>query len=81
MATVILYSINIHSYKKFKISRYSKETIALLKYIKTRPEATIVAFANVSIRIVGTCSLFTSNRIVFSERCDPRFTPSSKKMR
>ena len=74
-------NIDIHSNKKSKIGRYFEETVALLKYLRTKPDSTVVAFANASIRIVGVCSFFTPNRIVFSERCDPRFTPSSKKMR
>jgi len=76
-----IHNIDISSNKKTKIGRYFDETISLLKCLRTRPTATVVAFANASIRIVGVCSLFTSNRIVFSERCDPRYTPYSKILR
>ena len=74
-------SIDIHTNRKTKVGRYYFETISLLRYLKKRPNATVLAFANASIRIVGICSFFTSNRIVFSERCDPRYTPSTKMMR
>ena len=74
-------NIDISSNKKSKVGRYYDETISLLKIMRSRPKASVVAFANASIRIVGVCSLFTSNRIVFSERCDPRFTPYSKLLR
>ena len=64
-----------------KVSRYFHETTDLLKYLKKHPNATVVAFVNPSIRIVAACSLFVRNRVVFSERCDPRFTPPSRLMR
>lgn len=66
---------------KTRISRYFRETVSLFKVLKKHPNATVVALVNASIRIVGVCSLFLKNRIVFSERCDPRVTPSTKTMR
>lgn len=74
-------NVDLSSNAKTKVSRYLGETVALLRFLKTKPTATIVAFANASIRIVGVCSFFIKNRIVFSERCDPRYTPPSKLMR
>ena len=64
-----------------RVSRYFFEILSLLKYLRKHQDATVVALLNASIRIVGVCSLFTKNRIVFSERCDPRFTPPTRIMR
>lgn len=77
----LINQVNIQAKGKNKITRYLGETISLFKYLKKHPDATVVAFANASIRIVGVCSHFVKNRIVFSERCDPRNSPGTELMR
>lgn len=74
-------SIDIHSNGRTKVSRYAGETISLIRYLKKHSDSVVVAFANASIRIVAVASLLVHNRIVFSERCDPRYTPDSQIMR
>lgn len=73
--------VDIDSNGRTKISRYTVETLSLIRYLKKHSDAVVVAFANASIRIVAVASLLVNNRIVFSERCDPRYTPDSQIMR
>ena len=58
--------------------RYIRESVALFRYLRKYPEATVIAFGNPSIGIVALSSRFLNNRIVFSERNNPIFCPNTK---
>lgn len=50
----------------------------LIKILNSRKNATVLALVNPAILLVGICSPFIKNRIVFSERCDPEQSPPKK---
>ena len=66
---------------KNRFEQYAKEIIALFRYMKNNPDTSMLAFSNASIRIVAVCSMFFHNRIVFSERNDPRHSPQTEFLR
>ena len=51
---------------------------ALVKILKNNKDATVIAFLNSCIMLVGLASLFIPNRIVFSERNDPEQYPTKR---
>ncbi len=59
------------SYLSF-IANYHKEVKTLKEVLKNRPEATVVTFLQPSIPIVLLATRKLPNRIVISERCDPK---------
>ncbi len=59
----------LFSYISF-VSNYHKEINALKKLLKSRPDATVVAFLQPSIPIVLLVGRKLKNRIIISERCD-----------
>lgn len=60
----------LFSYLSF-VSNYHKEIKAFEKILKTRPDATVVAFLQPSIPIVLLAGRKANNRIIISERGDP----------
>ena len=72
-----VHTISINPKGKVKIIRYPYQVIALCKYLLNNKDAVVVAFGNPSICIVAICGFFVPNRIVFSERNDPRYCPST----
>ncbi|MBQ6394904.1 MAG: glycosyltransferase [Atopobiaceae bacterium] len=53
------------------------EIARIIRLIKERPSATVVALNASSVIKCAVASLFVDNRVVFSERGDPRHQPSS----
>lgn len=70
--------VNISAPSSFKFVRYIKETAKIVSFLKKRPDATVVAFIVASIFICGVASLFVKNRIVVSERNNPKEVPAGK---
>ena len=52
-----------------------QEIKELIKILKTRPNATCLSFLSASSFILAISSWFVNNRIVFSERNNPRKVP------
>lgn len=55
-----------------------RNAIKLTKYLKRHPQAIVIAFVKRAILIVALCSPFIRNRIIFSERNDPRYSPTNR---
>lgn len=70
--------INIRAKSGFKPVRYLQEVHGLIKVLKQRPKATVVSFIVSSIFLCGVASLFVNNRIVVSERNNPKECPAGK---
>ena len=60
-----------------RLLRYWLELKQIYKLMNQYQKATVVAFVIHSIFLVSICSLFTRNRIIFSERNDPDRWPKS----
>lgn len=67
--------IKIKTKSKNKILKYIQEIKQLIAILKKRPNAVCVSFLSASSFILGLSSLFVKNKIVFSERNDPRYCP------
>lgn len=67
--------IYIHRTSSNKILRFIQEIKELIKILKDRPNATCVSFLSASSFILAISSWFVKNRIVFSERNNPRKVP------
>lgn len=70
--------INLKFRSRFKIIQYLAYIAFLLKALCKHKNAVVVAFVHSAIRSVGIASLFTGNKVVFSERSDPNKYPSTK---
>ncbi len=70
--------LNVHVDGTIKPVRYAKEIREIVKILKKRPEATVLSFIVASIFICGVASFFVKNRIVVSERNNPRQCPAGK---
>lgn len=70
--------INIRAKSGFKPVRYLQEVNGLIKILKQRPKATVVSFIVSSIFLCGVASLFVKNRIIVSERNNPKECPAGK---
>ncbi len=70
--------INIHSASRIKPVRYIQEIRQVISILNKHPNATVVAFVVASTFNAGVASLFTSNRIVVSERNNPKECPSGR---
>lgn len=70
--------INICADSAFKPVRYIQEIRKVIAVLKGRPNATVVSFIVASIFICGVASLFVKNRIVVSERNNPKEVPFGK---
>lgn len=70
--------INICADSTFKPVRYIREIRKVIAVLKERPNATVVSFIVASIFICGVVSLFVKNRIVVSERNNPKEVPSGR---
>lgn len=66
---------------KNKILKYIEKIKKLVKYLKSRRNATVISFINDSTFTVACSSLFVRNRMVFSERNNPREIPVGKSKR
>ena len=67
--------IEIHTTSSNKVIRFMQEIKELIKILKTRPNATCLSFLSASSFILAISSWFIKNRIVFSERNNPRKVP------
>lgn len=70
--------VNIHATSKIKPIRYAQEIKRVIPVLRQDPDATVVAFIVASIFICGVASLFVKNRIVVSERNNPRKCPPGR---
>lgn len=68
--------LQIEAPGRFKIIRYLREIFKLVKILKKRPEACAVSFLSASSFILAVSSWFTKNRLIFSERNNPRECPA-----
>ena len=70
--------IQIHTISSNKILRFLQEIKALIGILKQRPNATCLSFLSASSFILAISSWFVKNRMVFSERNNPRKVPIGK---
>ena len=70
--------IQIHTTSSNKILRFLQEIKALISILKQRPNATCLSFLSASSFILAISSWFVKNRMVFSERNNPRKVPVGK---
>lgn len=70
--------ININVKSQFKLLRYVREIKAVIKILNKRPNATVISFIVSSIFISAVSSYFIKNKIVVSERNNPRECPNGK---
>ena len=70
--------IQIHTTSSNKILRFLQEIKALIGILKERPNATCLSFLSASSFILAISSWFVKNRMVFSERNNPRKVPVGK---
>ena len=70
--------IQIHTTSSNKIIRFLQEIKVLIGILKKRPHATCLSFLSASSFILAISSWFVKNRIVFSERNNPRKVPVGK---
>lgn len=70
--------INIHASSKIKPIRYLQEIRKTIAVLKQRPNATVLSFIVASIFICGVVSFFVKNKIVVSERNNPKECPAGK---
>lgn len=70
--------INIHATSKIKVIRYYQEIKETISILKKRPNATVLSFIVASIFVCGVASLFVKNKIVVSERNNPKECPAGK---
>lgn len=63
---------------KNKILRILKESMELIKILRKHPNATALSFLSASSLILAIASIFTKNRVIFSERNDPSRVPVGK---
>lgn len=70
--------LNIHATSNIKVIRYLQEIKNTIGILKQRPDATVVSFIVASIFICGVASFFVKNRIVVSERNNPKECPAGK---
>ena len=70
--------IQIHTTSSNKILRFLQEIKALIGILKQRPNATCLSFLSASSFTLAISSWFVKNRMVFSERNNPRKVPVGK---
>ena len=70
--------INLHTTSNIKPIRYIQEIYQIVKVLNTRPKATVISFIVAPIFISAVASFFVKNRIVVSERNNPKECPSGK---
>lgn len=70
--------INIHAKSKVKPLRYLEEISELIKILRKRPNAVAVSFIVSSIFILAVSSFFVKNKIIVSERNNPKECPAGK---
>lgn len=74
--SVQMIEVNVKS--KIKVFRFVQEIKEVRKIIQKHPNATIVSFLSASSFIVALASLGLDNKVIFSERNDPRKVPIGK---
>ena len=70
--------VQIQTTSSNKIIRFLQEIKALIGILKQRPNATCLSFLSASSFILAISSWFVKNRMVFSERNNPRKVPVGK---
>lgn len=70
--------INIHAKSKIKPLRYLEEISELIKILRERPNAVVVSFIVSSIFVLAVSSFFVKNKIIVSERNNPKECPAGK---
>jgi glycosyltransferase involved in cell wall biosynthesis len=70
--------VNIHAKSKIKPLRYMQEIRQLVSYLNKHPNATVISFIVASIFNCGVASLFVKNKIVVSERNNPKECPAGR---
>ena len=70
--------INIKASSKIKPIRYIQEIKKTVSILKKNPNATVVSFIVASIFVCGVSSFFIKNKIVVSERNNPKQCPAGK---
>lgn len=73
--------LQFKSYKGLSALKYFLWVVSLIKVLRKRKKAVVLAFVNPAIYTAGATSFFVGNRIVFSERCDPSNSPTRPIMR
>lgn len=61
-----------------KYQRLVNGVLQVIKIMRQYPHATVLCFSKKTIYVVAIASLFTKNRIVFSERNDPYSSPEER---
>lgn len=70
--------INIRATSKIKPIRYIQEINMLRRILRERKNAVAISFIVASIFILAMCKLFVGNRIIVSERNNPKECPAGK---
>lgn len=70
--------LNIHTTTTIKLIRYFQEIKKTIDILKERPNAAVVSFIVSSIFICGVASFFVKNKIIVSERNNPKECPAGK---
>lgn len=70
--------LNIRTTSKIKPIRYIQQIAKSISILKQRPDATVLSFIVSSIFVCGVSSFFVKNKIVVSERNNPKECPSGK---
>jgi len=73
--------ININELESSRFVRRLYQAFQLVKILRLKKSGTVLSFTNPSILLVGMCSPFIKNKIVFSERNDPDRSPTKKRFR
>ena len=72
--------IDLHASSNRFIRRF-QNTFELVKLLNKRPNAVVISFVEPAMLVVAMASFFIKNKIIFSERCDPKNNPPKKIMR
>lgn len=70
--------VNIKAKSTIKPIRYLQEIKQIVSYLNKHPHATVVSFIVASIFNCGVASFFVKNRIVVSERNNPKECPAGR---
>ena len=73
--------ISFNNKGKTKLVKRINYALNLRRYLHKHRQATVIAFLNPTIRILGMIMPFVENRLVFSERCDPYHSPKNRYLR
>lgn len=70
--------INIRASSSIKPIRYFQEIRKTIEILRQRPNATLISFITGSIFVCGVASFFIKNKIIVSERNNPKECPTGK---